>query len=117
MRRPPAAVGFVARTHWVVAATIGVAQAVLFPLARKLPMVEFGARTYLIAAGLGTLYLLAGTLVWFGAPLGRFLSRLCGLLYLARPQLGSHLWNIMNSPEFQAHFTRSAEKTTSRNEG
>ena len=108
MRRPPPAVVFVARTHGVVAVTIGVAVAVFYPLARKLPMVEFGPRTYLVAAGLGALYLLTGMLVWLGAPFGRLLSRICGLLYLARPQLGSHLWNTMNSPEFQEHFAHRA---------
>jgi hypothetical protein len=32
------------------------------------------------------------------------LSRICGLLYLARPRLGSDLWQIMDSAEYQAHF-------------
>jgi hypothetical protein len=57
-----------------------------------------------ITGGLAVLYGLAGTLVWFGTPTGRFLSRVCGLLYLARPQLGSRLWKIMDSEEFKAHF-------------
>ena len=103
MRRPPDCVAHVARTHWVVTgvilASIGVVQwiVVKFPVA-------FSPRTYAITFGLAALYGLAGTLVWIGAPLGRFLSRLCGLLYLARPSLGSPLWQIMDSAEFKAHF-------------
>ena len=103
MRRPPDCVAHVARTHWVVTgvilASIGVVQwiVVKFPVA-------FSPRTYAITFGLAALYGLAGTLVWIGAPLGRFLSRLCGLLYLARPSLGSPLWQIMDSAEYQAHF-------------
>ena len=105
MRRPPDCVVFVARTHWLVSATIALGIVVGHWLGRKLPGVEFGARTYLITGGLGAAYFLAGTLVWFGAPFGRLLSRLCGLLYLARPRLGSHLWETMNTPEFREHFS------------
>lgn len=100
---PPACVAHVARTHWVVAgvilASIGVVQWIVanFPVA-------FSARTYAITFGLAALYGLAGTLVWFGAPLGRSLSRVCCLLYLARPSLGSHLWQLMDSAEYQAYF-------------
>jgi hypothetical protein len=109
MSRPPAVV-LVARAHWVVSGTIIGALAVLYPLARKMPFVEFGARTYGITVGLAALYFAAGTLVWFGAPLGRLLSRVCGLLYLARPQLGSRLWDLMSSAEYQAHFARRSVK-------
>src|SRR4051812_39380308 len=106
MHRPPPPVVHVARTHWVVGLSVVVAIGALHVFTRKLPMVEFGARTYIITLGIAALYLLTGTLVWFGAPLGRFLSRVCGLLYLSRPRLGSYLWETMNSPEYQAHFTR-----------
>lgn len=117
MRRPPHPVVLVARTHWVVSATILIALAVLYPLARRIPFVEFGPRTYGITGGLAALYFLAGTLVWFGAPLGRLLSRICGLLYLARPQLGSHLWDAMSSAEFQAHFRRHGPAPPDANPG
>ena len=72
-------------------------------LVAKYP-VTFGPRAYAITLGLALLYLLAGTLVWLGTTAGKFLSRVCGLLYLARPQLGSRLWQIMDSEEFKAHF-------------
>ena len=107
MQLPPKPVAFVARTHWVVGVVIVASIALLHLLTRNLPGIEFGRRTYVITGSLGGLYLLAGTLVWFGAPLGRLLSRICALLYLPRPQFGGHLWDIMNSPEYQAHFTRS----------
>lgn len=83
----------------VILASIGVVQWIVanFPVA-------FSARTYAITFGLAALYGLAGTLVWFGAPLGRSLSRVCCLLYLARPSLGSHLWQLMDSAEYQAYF-------------
>jgi len=101
---PPACVALVARTHWVVSATIVVSIGLLRWIVVKFPL-EFSVRTYAVAVTLAALYGLAGTLVWFGAPAGKFLSRVCGLLYLARPRLGSHLWEVMDSPEFKAHFT------------
>ena len=107
MRRPPAAAVFVARTHWLVGAAIFLLVGVLHLFTRHWP-VEFGWETYAITLGLGTLYSLAGTLVWLGLPSGRLLSRICGLLYLARPQLGSRLWNVMDSAEYQAHFTKTS---------
>jgi hypothetical protein len=106
MPRPPSVVAFVARTHWVVSATIVAAVVVLYLFTQKLPFVAFGPKTYLITGALALIYFLAGTLVWLGAPFGRLLSRICGLLYLARPQLGSRVWDMMNTPEFQAHFAR-----------
>lgn len=106
MRRPPSVVVFVARTHWVVGATIAAATAAGHLLTQNLPFVAFGPSTYLISGGLALGYFLAGTLVWFGAPFGRLLSRVCGLIYLARPALGSRLWDMMSSPEYQAHFRR-----------
>jgi len=106
MRRPPKPVSFVARTHWFVGLTIVASIGVLHFITRNLPGIEFQLRTYIITGSFGALYLLAGTLVWFGAPLGRLLSRVCGLLYLPRPQFGGLIWDTMNSPEYQAHFTR-----------
>ena len=104
-RRPPDCVTLVARTHWVVGGVILISVGLLRWMVEKFPF-EFGARTYLVTGGLAALYGLAGTLVWFGAPGGRLLSRVCGLLYLARPSLGSRLWEIMDSPDFKAHFRR-----------
>ena len=107
MRPPPACVAFVARTHWTVGIVIVVSIALLHWLTPRLPAVEFGSTTYLITGSLAALYLLAGTLVWLGAPFGRLVSRVGALLYLARPQFGSRVWETMNSPEFQAHFART----------
>ena len=106
MRTPPKAVAMVAMTHWVVGVVIVASIIVLHMITRGLPAIEFGRKTYLVTGGLAILYLLAGTLVWFGAPLGRLFSRVCGLLYLPRPQFGGRLWDVMNSAEYQAHFER-----------
>lgn len=102
--RPPASVVFVARTHWIVAATIALSVGVLHLIMRNVRVVEFGAKTYLITGGLMLLYFTAGLLVWFGLPLGPILSRVCSLIYLPRPQLGERIWAVMKSPEFRAHF-------------
>ena len=104
MRRPPQSVAFVARTHWTVGVVILTSVALLHWLTRRLPVIEFGSSTYLITFGMAALYLAAGTLVWLGAPLGRVASRICGLLYLARPSFGSTVWETMNQPEFTEHF-------------
>jgi hypothetical protein len=109
-RRPPPGVALVARTHGLVGLAALASLLLLHLLTRRLPHVEFGARTYAIALGIGLTYCLTGAMVWFGTPAGRFLSRVCGLLYLARPQLGSHLWRLMDSAEYQAHFTASRER-------
>lgn len=109
-RRPPPSVALVARTHGLVGLAALASLVLLHLLTRRLPHVEFGSRTYAIALGIGLTYCLAGVMVWFGTPTGRFLSRVCGLLYLARPQLGSHLWRIMDSAEYQAHFNASRER-------
>ena len=106
MRRPPRCVAVVARTHWLVGLAIVASVTVLHLITRNLPSIEFGRKTYLITGGLAALYVLAGTLVWFGAPFGKLLSRVCGLLYLPRPQFGGVLWDIMNSVEFKEHFAR-----------
>jgi hypothetical protein len=89
-----------------VGVTIVASIAALHFMTRNLPGIEFQPRTYIITGSFGALYLLTGTLVWFGAPLGRLLSRVCSLLYLPRPQFGGRLWDVMNSPEYQAYFTR-----------
>jgi hypothetical protein len=102
-RRPPENVALVARTHALVGAVILVSVALLTAFTRNLPYFEFGTRSYVIAFSVAAFYLLGGALVWFGAPLGRVVSRVCGLLYLARP-FGSILWQIMDSEEFKAHF-------------
>lgn len=104
--RPPPEVALVARTHGLVGLTALASLLLLHLLTRRLPHVEFGPRTYAIALGIGLGYTITGVMVWFGTPAGRFLSRVCGLLYLARPQLGSRLWRIMDSADYQAHFRR-----------
>jgi hypothetical protein len=104
--RPPDSVAFVARTHWLVGAVALASFTVLFLLTRNLPRVAVGPHTYQIAGGITLLYLVGGTTVWFGTPLGRFLSHVCGLLYLVRPQLGDRVWRTMRSEEFKAHFRR-----------
>ena len=104
MRTRSSSVVFVARTHWVVGVVIVGTMALFRYITRDLPQIEFGPRTYAITGALGVLYLLTGTLVWFGAPPGRLLSRICGLLYLARPQFGSYVWDTMSLPDFKEHF-------------
>ena len=106
MLRPPACVVFVVRTHGIVGVVIGASIILLHALTRRLPGIEFGARTYLLAGGLAAFYLLSAALVWLGAPFGRLCGRLCALLYLPRPDFGSRVWQAMDSPEFQAHFKR-----------
>jgi len=105
-RRPPASVAHVARTHALVGATALVSVLALHLLTRGLERVEFGPRTYLLTLGFALTYGLAGALVWLGAPGGRLLSRVCGLLYFVRPPLGFQLAALMDSAEFRAHFTR-----------
>jgi hypothetical protein len=112
MSTRPKGVALVARTHWMVGGVILVSVGLLHFATRRLPGIEFGPRTYWITGGLAGLYLLGGTLVWLGAPFGPLLSRVCGLLYLSRPRLGSYLWETMSSPEFKAHFARSKPTET-----
>ena len=107
--RPPDSVALVARTHWLVGGVALASVGLLYAFTRNLSRVGFGPQTYAITLGLAVLYLAAGTMVWFGTPLGRLLSHVCGLLYLVRPQLGDRIWRIMRSPEFKAHFARSSE--------
>lgn len=105
MRRPPPSVVLVARTHWVVGGAVAGAITLVHTITRGLP-IAFSPKAYLVTGSLAALFLLTGTLVWFGAPLGRPLSRLCSLFYLMRPRLCFGLWAAMKLPEFQAHFSR-----------
>ena len=105
MPRPHAHVALIARTHWLVGGTILASILFLIGLLQKFP-VEFSGRTWAITLSLAALYLGTGTLVWFGAPFGRILSRVCSLIYLARPNFGLLVWQIMDSEEFRAHFAR-----------
>jgi len=111
MARPPPCVVFIARTHWVVGGVILASIALLYWLTHRLPRIEFGLQTYLIAGGLAVLYLATGALVWFGRQPGPALSRVCALLYLPRPRFGFSIWKMMDSPEFRAHFERTARTT------
>ncbi len=104
--RPPDSVAHVARTHWLVGAVVVVSFLVLHALTRNLPRVDINPLAPRIVLGLGLLYLATGTMVWFGMPFGRFCSQVCGLLHLARPQLGDRIWRIMRSAEFKTHFGR-----------
>lgn len=110
MRRPPDSVAFVARVHWTVSGIIIVSTGLVHWATHDLPRIEFGPRTFITAGSLAAIYLLAGTLVWFGAPLGRLFSRVCALLYLPRPRFGSLVWETMNLPEFRAHFERPGRR-------
>src|SRR5690348_290399 len=110
---PPDSVGHVAKTHWLVGGVIALSIVFLNALVQKFP-VEASARTYVVTLSLAGLYLLGGTLVWFGAPFGRFLSRVCALIYLARPAFGSPLWQLMDSEEFQAHFGKKRREDAAR---
>lgn len=105
MSRPPASVALVARTHGVVGATALASVILLHFLTRGLEHIEFGPRTYVITLGISFAYGLAAALVWCGTPGGRWLSRVCSVLYLVRPQLGLDLLRIMASEEYRAHFT------------
>ncbi len=108
MRRPPAPVILVARTHWLVAGVIVLCVALVHFSTRHLP-IAFGPAAYGVTLGLAGTFLLAGTLVWLGIPAGRPLSRLCALCYMMRPRLTFHLWDIMKSPEYLAHFRRASD--------
>ncbi|MBM3852581.1 MAG: hypothetical protein FJ399_05440 [Verrucomicrobia bacterium] len=107
MRRPPACVAFVARTHGLVGLVIVGSVLLLRWITRDLPGIEFGPHTNWYAGGLAVLYLLTAVLVWFGAPFGLLFSRVCSLIYLPRPNFGSRIWDIMGTPEFRAHFERT----------
>jgi hypothetical protein len=103
--RPPDAIAFVARVHWLVAASIVAMTTLLLLVLTQLP-VEFGSRTFYVSFAVGAVYAMAGTLVWNGHPFGRILSYPCSMLYLPRPQLGLEIFRIMGSAEYRAHFVR-----------
>jgi hypothetical protein len=113
MIQPPDSVRHVAKTHWLVGSVIALSIVFLNALTQKFP-VEASARTYVVTFSLAGLYLLGGTLVWFGAPFGRFLSRVCALIYLARPAFGSPLWKLMDGEEYQAHFRKQRRDDTTK---
>lgn len=106
MRRPPAAVAFIARTHWLMSAAITGFIAALHAIVRDSSVIELSATTYALALGLAALYALAGALGWLGLPGGRLLNRVCSLFYFIRPPLGVKISDLMRSDEYRAHFTR-----------
>jgi hypothetical protein len=105
MPGPPPPVVLVARTHWLVGGAAAAAMAVVHFSTRHLP-IAFSPTAYWSAGGFAVAYLVAGSCVWLGIPPGRVLSRVCGLLYLARPRFGSPIWDAMSLPEYRAHFER-----------
>lgn len=107
-RRPPPSVVLVARTHLLVGGAALASLLVLHLLTRNMAWVEFGPKTYYIAGGFGLTYCLAGVFVWLGTPVGRVLGWGCGLLYLARPQFGAHVWACMHAEEYKAYFSGKA---------
>lgn len=83
---------------------IGGFMAGLHILLRDSTVIELSAKTYAITMGLAALYAITGALVWWGAPGGRMLNHVCSVFYFVRPPLGSKIWAIMRSAEFQDHF-------------
>ena len=106
-RRPPDGVALIARTHWLTGTVILSCVAVLYLMLHNSKVFAVSPQAYVYTLGLGFLYAATGFMVWIGAPMGRFLSYVCSLIYLTRPQLGLPIWRIMSSPEFKDHFTRS----------
>jgi hypothetical protein len=104
--RPPDSVALVAKTHWFVGGVVLVSVFAVRWLVSQFP-VDFTVRTWAVTLGIAGTYLGTGTLVWFGLPFGRVLSRVCSLVYLVRPRLGPLLWQIMDSEEFRAHFEQN----------
>jgi len=103
MRRPPDSVQFVAGTHWVAGSAVTAAVALVHFSTRHLP-IAFSPLAYAFAGFLAVLYLLTGTLVWFGRSPGQGLSRLCTFFYIMRPGLSHRLTETMRLPEFREHF-------------
>lgn len=106
--RPPESVVFVARTHWLTGGVILVSVGLMHVVALTAGVIEFAPLAYAIGLGLGAIYLLAGTAVWFGWPAGWALHALCTVLFLPRPSLGRRLWAIGRAEEFRAHFRRTS---------
>lgn len=104
MTRPPEDVSLVARTHGITGGVIVSYSFVLHLLLHDSTFLDLSRNFYLFSFGLGFLYTGAGVMVWFGLPPGRWLSYVCGVLYLVRPPLSLRYWKIIRSPEFKAHF-------------
>ena len=111
MRRPPEKVALVARHHWLTGGAMLCSIAIFYAFTRNVAFLPLSFRGYAIALSIGAFYLLAGAMVWFGAPLGRVVNYVCSLIYLTRPQLGLRIWRISDSPEFKAHFVREKSGT------
>lgn len=108
MRRPPATVALIARTHWLMSAAIAGFVAALHFIVRDSSVIELSSTTYALTLGLSALYAVTGALVWWGLPGGRMLDRLCSLFYFIRPPLGAKIADIMRTEEYRAHFARSS---------
>ena len=106
MPRPPESVTFAARTFWFTGGVIVVSVGLMHGVALTSRVIAFGRTAYLLTVALGSIYLLAGTAVWFGWPGGPLLHRVCTILFLPRPALGRRLWAVGRSEEFRAHFRR-----------
>jgi hypothetical protein len=106
MARPPESVIVVARHHGLTGSAMLLFIALVYVFTRSSRGFELSAQGYAITLGIAALYLGTGTLVWIGAPLGRYLSYGCSLIYLARPQLGLRIWRLMGTSDFKAHFAR-----------
>ena len=105
-RRPPDGVAALAYYHWVMGGTMLASAGLLDLLTRSSSLLVMSGKGYAIILGLGLLYGLTGTLVWFGLRPGLYLNYGCSLIYLARPRLGLGVWAGMRRPEFKAHFSR-----------
>ena len=106
MPRPPEAIVYVARANAATGAVILLYFLVLHLLLHDSSFLVLSRNSYVFSLGLGILYAGAGVLVWFGLPPGRWLSFVCGVLFLIRPPLGLKYWAIIRSAEFKAHFGR-----------
>src|SRR5215212_1011770 len=99
MTRPPDSVAVIARHHWLTGGAMLIFVALVYVFTRDSRAFELSGKGYAITLGIAGTYLSAGTLVWFGAPVGRYVSYACSFIYLARPQLGLRLWRLMSTPE------------------
>jgi hypothetical protein len=108
-------VQLVARSHWLVGGVIVAAIALVHLITRDLP-IAFSPRAYQLTGGLAALFLLTGTLVWFGVAPGQLVSRICAFFYLIRPGLCFRLLEAMRHPEFVAHFRRGGAAQTQAHE-
>src|SRR3954469_11020700 len=107
MSRPPDSVAVIARHHWLTGAAMVFFIALVSTFSRNFSgAFALSSKGYAITLAIAALYLGTGTLVWFGVPVGRYLSNACSFIYLARPQLGLRIWRLMGTAEFKAHFAR-----------